>query len=178
MDIMVEMSVEYDEVFLARFHKKYAKQDGCWLWLGGKDRDGYGMVKFCGRQFRAHRVMYEIATGPIPRGLIVMHTCDNPGCVNSQHLLTGTYKDNTQDMIRKGRKHLTIGSKAQRGTLNGKARLTEDDVREIRRRHAAGEMQIDLGPEFGITQGAVHKVISRRTWKHVDEDYGCFGGEW
>jgi hypothetical protein len=160
----------FDSDFEKRFHSRYTRGNGCWLWSGACDQDGYGVIKYKKRQYRVHRVMYELCNGPIPNGKVVMHTCDVPGCVRPDHLKVGTNLENTRDMVSKGRKHLTIGSKAQQGVLNGRARLTEEDVRKIRRRFAEGELQINLAPEFGITQGAVHKIIARRTWKHVSGD--------
>jgi len=154
--------------FIARFRTHYAEGNGCWLWKGATDKDGYGLVKRDGRMLRAHRVMYELERGPIPGGKLVMHSCDTPGCVRPDHLLLGTPKENTQDMIAKGRRHLTTGSTAQRGTLNGRAKLTEREVKSIRRRYTAGELQIHLAAEFGITQGAVHKIVAGLTWGHLE----------
>lgn len=83
-------------------HVEYA-DNGCWDWKGSKSR-GYGKLNINGKQKRAHRVSYEMFKHKIPPGLVVMHSCDNPGCVNPDHLSTGTQNDNIQDMIKKGRK--------------------------------------------------------------------------
>lgn len=86
-----------------RFLNKVNKGEKCWLWTGAKNTEGYGYLKIQGKMFRAARVSYELFKGIIPLGMIVMHTCDNPPCVNPAHLVIGRSKDNTLDMIKKGR---------------------------------------------------------------------------
>ncbi len=83
-----------------------AKGDGCWEWQAQRDKDGYGRIERVGRVFRAHRAAYELAYGPIPDGLQVCHTCDNPPCIRPDHLFLGTSRDNWQDSIDKGRRTL------------------------------------------------------------------------
>ena len=98
---------------IARFHTKYEKSDGCWLWQAGKFHRGYGMVNLGrnirGQQFTtyAHRVAYVLAHGPIEPGQVVMHACDVPGCVNPSHLSLGTQGDNNRDCFAKGRQPKT-----------------------------------------------------------------------
>ncbi|MDO7847580.1 HNH endonuclease [Hymenobacter sp. M29] len=89
-----------------RFWGMVRKKEGCWEWTGYKNPKGYGylMVK-AGKPTGAHRFSYELHKGPIPKGLFVCHTCDNPVCSNPDHLFLGTVKDNTQDMVKKGRSH-------------------------------------------------------------------------
>lgn len=77
---------------------------GCWIWTGGRSRDGYGKVKRYRKTIRAHRMFYEYHTGPIPEGLVVMHSCDTPLCVNPKHLKCGTHLENEEDKDRKGRR--------------------------------------------------------------------------
>ena len=77
--------------------------EGCLPWLAAKGSAGYGNIQFNGRTQRAHRVVYEIVVGPIPEGLCVLHRCDNPVCVNPEHLFTGSHQDNMDDSMRKGR---------------------------------------------------------------------------
>jgi hypothetical protein len=87
-----------------RFWPKVEKTDGCWLWTGATDRRGYGKIfDGAGKLLIASRVAHELCIGPIPDGLCVLHKCDNPPCVNPDHLFLGTFGDNTQDMLAKGR---------------------------------------------------------------------------
>jgi hypothetical protein len=86
-----------------RFWSKVSKSDGCWLWIAYRDEKGYGAFGFKGKVQRAHRVAYELALGPIAPGMHVLHSCDNPSCVNPSHLRLGTHADNMRDRIERGR---------------------------------------------------------------------------
>lgn len=86
-----------------RFWRFVQKSDGCWLWLGTKSADGYGSIRHAGKMRKAHRVAYELMRGVIPDGGQICHHCDNPACVNPDHLFVGTNRDNMIDRQRKGR---------------------------------------------------------------------------
>jgi hypothetical protein len=88
---------------MTRFWAKVDKTTDCWLWTGGKHRQGYGQISIARKMALAHRVSYELEVGPIPPGMSVLHKCDVPGCVRPDHLFTGTQKDNMADCARKGR---------------------------------------------------------------------------
>ncbi len=137
---------------------------GCVLWIGCKNIDGYGKIdcRVRKRMVGAHRVAYELAHGPIPDGLHVLHRCDNPPCVNVEHLFLGTQADNNADMDAKGRRVSSHGERHR------SAKLTEDLVREIRRRYSAGGIsQPALAAEFGIDKAGICRLLNRKNWKHV-----------
>lgn len=148
-----------------RFWRKVekGKKFECWEWLGWQTPAGYGSIQRGGKNsptLLAHRVCYEIHNGKIPDGLFVMHSCDNPSCVNPSHLSLGTPKDNTGDMINKGRHNFV----APLGTENGKSILTPDLVRYIRK---SPKNNAELGREIGVSINAVRAVRIGRTWSHV-----------
>lgn len=87
----------------ASFLKRVVTTDSCWIWMGVTGHYGYGSLWFEGKTRWAHRVSFHIFKEPIPKGLLVMHSCDNPWCVNPNHLFSGTQKDNIQDALKKGR---------------------------------------------------------------------------
>jgi hypothetical protein len=148
--------------FEERLWEKIKKvgDDECWEWVGTRTRDGYGMIKGKTKKIvPAHRMVYEQVKGPIPAGLVIMHTCDNPGCCNPAHLVPGTVNDNNQDKIVKGR---TIGLP---GELNPFVRLTEDKVRAIRQeRKANGTSLNKIALQFGISKKQVLNIVHRRQW--------------
>lgn len=124
---------------------------GCWLWSSSLDSTGYGVafLKPFPKAMKAHRVAWTLINGEIPRGLLVCHKCDIPACVNPEHLFLGTYKDNIQDSISKGR--------FAYGLNNGRSKLSEIDVMEIRRR-CLTERRVDIAKDYGITPEHVYRV--------------------
>ena len=133
------------------------RRDGeCLIWTGARDRDGYGVIGI-GRdsQYRAHRVAFELAHGAIPAGLFVCHACDVPACVNPAHLFLGTARDNTQDMLRKGRRDILSGER------HPMRKLTDADVAVIRLRRARGDKLNAIARDFGISFQHV-SALSRR----------------
>lgn len=152
-----------------RFWPKVDRAGGdgvCWPWLGQLEHTGYGLFFLPGKKpnapkARAHRVSWELANGPIPNGLNVLHRCDNRRCVNPAHLFLGTIADNNRDRWEKGREA------DRRGVKNGRAKLTADQVGEIRTRYAAGGIsQERLGLEYGVCQTQISRIIHKQ-WRHV-----------
>lgn len=144
---------------------------GCWEWNLSHLPNGYGRVSRR-RGLLAHRWAWEVANGPIPVGLCVLHRCDNRGCVNPGHLFLGTHRDNTQDALNKGRLDLTPPSQRRNwkpgrptGETNGSAKLTREAVAEIRSAYrAGGVLQRELAARYGVSQVAVSKAIRSETW--------------
>lgn len=138
----------------------------CWEWRGYVHPTGYGQIgrgKASEGMVHTHRAVYELTNGPIPEGLWVLHTCDNRLCCNPAHLWLGTPKQNTQDMIAKGRRR--AASKVARGEDVTLSKLTEEKVRAMR---AEPPMTFKkLGAKYGVTAGTANKVILRQTWAHV-----------
>lgn len=140
----------------------------CWEWQGARGTRGYGFLVFDSRkptryQRRAHRVVYEMTHGPIPDGMVVMHICDNPPCVNPRHLRLGSFADNTRDAWKKG---LITGGGARFGEAHWRASLTWDQVREIRSRYRGrGQPSHDvLAAEYGVSRPTISQIIEGKTY--------------
>lgn len=135
----------------------------CWVWTGAKGAWGYGRLTVKAQRKLAHRFSFEIANGPIPKGMFVLHRCDNPSCVRPDHLRMGTPKENTQDMYVRRRAAL-MGPK---GESNSHAKLTEAQVIQIRNRFSRGELIVRMAAEFGMDVTSVSKIVNGRSWRHV-----------
>lgn len=147
----------------SRFEKKVERTEGCWEWRGYR-AGGYGVLRSGSRPGRlelAHRLAWEFANGSIPEGLVVCHRCDNPGCVRPDHLFVGSLADNVHDMDAKARRG------RYRGGEHHNAHFTDDDIRSIRSRVAAGETAVAIGREYGVSKVAIGHIVHRRNWKHV-----------
>lgn len=145
-----------------------AGPDACWPWTGSRNlnRGGYGFLTVWENNRHqvvlAHRLSWELANGrPVPDGLFILHSCDNPPCVNPAHLRAGTHLENMADAVRRGR------TNPQRGEASVKAKLTTAAVLDIRRRRAAGESREVLAAEYGIHREYVTSLVSRKRWKHI-----------
>ncbi len=149
-------------------------ESGCWIWLGASAGNGYGHISVNGKAIRVHRWSYSHFIGPIPEGLHVCHSCDVPACVNPAHLFLGTALDNKRDEIAKGRQ-APPGVKRHRGSDNGRARLTEGDVRSIRSLYAGLPRKkyvsrgglTAIARQFGVGPEAVRRIGRGESWSHV-----------
>lgn len=138
----------------------------CWEWLGARKPSSYGNVRINKRYLLAHRVAFELANTEIPDGLIVCHVCDNPACCNPSHLMLGTVKSNSVDMLIKGRQRTP--DSAARGSATGMAKLHEDQVVQIREKYTRGELnQYQLADLYGVSQAAIGAILLRKTWRHI-----------
>lgn len=142
--------------------KKTIDSNGCWLWTGGRDKDGYGNTYINNKQTRVHRLSYEEYHGFIKPGYVIMHQCDNPSCFNPDHLKQGTPKDNTQDMISKGRSG--FGKNAKCGEEASSAKLSKEQVLQA---FNSTESSKILAERFGVYPQAIDRIRSGVSWSSV-----------
>jgi hypothetical protein len=163
---MVKLVMRHD--LIDRFWSRVDKTGDCWLWTYCKNTCGYGVFGVgTGKHVLAHRAAWTYTNGDIPKGLSVLHKCDNPICVRPAHLFLGTQRDNVRDMWRKGR-NARMALHARRGIKHYRARLTPEIVAAARERYAGGGIsQSSLATEFGVSQTAISKAIRGANWAHV-----------
>ena len=149
---------------LRRFWKRLKVPDGCWEWVGGKNDKGYGRFTIPGRKLvYTHRLMYHIFIDDIPKGLQVLHSCDNPKCCNPDHLWAGTQKDNIRDAVKKGR----MKTGGHYGVSHSNAKLDETKVRKLRKYKEQKKKIAPLAREYGVSIQAAINAANGKTWKHV-----------
>jgi hypothetical protein len=138
---------------------------GCWNITGTKNGCGYGVIATresgVRRQLMAHRLSWEAAHGPVPDGLCVCHSCDNPACVRPDHLFLGDHSANMADKVAKGRQSFA------RGIRHGRAKLTEDDVIDIRTVRALGGGRADIARAYGVSEVHISGIVARNRWSHL-----------
>lgn len=158
-----------------RFCKYRKVQDGCWPWRGAVNQDGYGTLWAEGGKRTAHRLAWRYAFGPIPDGLCVCHACDNKLCVRPTHLYIATSSQNSKDaaahhLYASGDRHpFAIRPELRpRGERHGRAKLTDEKVREIRRMIASGShTQRAIARAFGVTPRVILLIDRGELWRHV-----------
>jgi hypothetical protein len=134
---------------------------GCWLWTAGTDQHGYGQIwENSTKRWKAHRLSFTLHCGPIPSGLHVLHQCDNPFCVNPDHLFLGTPADNAADKVAKGRAR----GPGYFGTKHWCAKITQEIADEIRLLSLSGRSQRKLAAQFGLAKPTVQSILRGRTW--------------
>jgi HNH endonuclease len=157
-----------------RFWEKVNKTETCWLWTKSLAGGGYGtfltITDGVKRTQPAHRVAWQLENGPIPDGMFLLHRCDTKRCVRPSHLFLGTQADNIKDMISKDR-HAS-GKKwwltlLPRGTAHPNAKLTNTQVRTIRKLSARGFAQTSIAARYKVSAPTIARILSRKTWKHV-----------
>jgi len=147
-----------------RFWSKVLQSEdegGCWEWTARlNNRGGYGTFKLNGKMILAHRFAYEdINNKKIDEGMCVLHSCDNPKCVNPEHLRQGTYQENINDKVSRNRQAHNQGEKS------GTSKLTELQVVEIREKSHLKQHQLAL--EYKVTPQTINMIINRKIWKHI-----------
>jgi hypothetical protein len=134
---------------ISRFFSKVDKTSSCWLWTGGLDKDGYGLFQLNGKQWRAHRYSQFISNGLDASKPIVLHTCDNPSCVNPEHLLNGTVQENNLDKVSK-RRH--------------PHKFKDSEIATIR---SSTKSNRDLANEYNVGSWVIWYIRSYNTYKHL-----------
>jgi hypothetical protein len=142
--------------------------DGCWLWSGEHNKTGYGVISGRGsgkaHYVMAHRAMWEEFMGPIPSGIIVCHHCDNPGCVNLDHLFLGSHRDNAWDCMMKGR-----SSVQKDGSIRKGRGLSVEEVRAAKAMLSDGVKQKDIAKSLGVGPNCINAIARGRTWSWLDQ---------
>jgi hypothetical protein len=155
---------EYDKRALIRFSRKFEidPNTGCWNWTAcTSDKLTYGKFFYKKKNWYAHRFIYNFLIEEVSDELMVCHTCDNPLCVNLDHLFIGTHDDNMRDMAMKGRLPTQIGE------ANPNNKLTETSVQEMRNLRKAGTNYTSIAKLYDVNIQTAIDAITAKTWRHV-----------
>jgi len=134
--------------------------NGCWECNLAKVGIGYAKMTISGKSFRAHRVAYELFKGEIPEGMFILHDCDNPSCVNPEHLHLGTQTENMRERSQRGR--------APTAEKNHNTKLTEEKAARIKNSLRSGVGIRKLSREYGVARNAISNIRDGRAWAYVD----------
>jgi hypothetical protein len=147
-----------------RFWAKVNKDTGtdCYEWIGSLNYKGYGYLTVDGKRMAAHRFSYLLNVGYIPFKMCILHSCDNPKCVNFDHLSVGTNADNIRDKVTKNRQYRPVGEKHPR------SKLTENQVRDIKNKINLGIKQIYIAKEYKVNEATISDIKIGRSWSHVN----------
>lgn len=136
----------------------------CWEWQGTRQWNGYGRVGMYEKYYMAHRLFFELFVEEIGDGKVIMHLCDNPPCVNPNHLRQGTQKDNNRDAFNKNRNVKPVGENAPW------SKLTKEKVRQIRKEKALNPRltYVEMAPKYGVGKDTIRLVCLRKRWGHIE----------
>lgn len=168
----IRISELTDEEKLERLKKSFEKhvirQEGCWSWKGPIAKFGYAVMS-CRKEIgpcRGHKASWIIHKGPIPEGMHVCHKCDNPICTNPDHLWIGTYKQNNDDKIAKGRANF-VNPPVKKGSDNGSSKLNEDQVKEIKVLISQGHSCYGISKKYDVSNTTIKRIRNGENWSHV-----------
>ena len=144
----------------------------CWIWKGSTNKQGYGRLKFKRKIYGPHRLSYELYIGKIKKGLCVCHKCDNPSCINPEHLFLGTLSDNMKDAYKKGRMVIpyTPGEKHTSSILTDKKVI---EILKMKKEQKITDKK--LGEKFGVNRRTINNIIHNKTWKHISRSSNLIG---
>lgn len=148
------------ECFFEKIFSKTKRVNGCWIFEGRTNRQGYGQVIHKGRHYLVHRLSWAHAKQLDPGKGLVLHRCDVPGCINPDHLFLGTARENTLDMLKKGR----WKGPSLEGTKNPAAKLSEAQVKEIKR---SSETTTNLARQYCVGRTTIKEIRAGVRWRHV-----------
>lgn len=140
-------------------HVILTEGDECWNWKSSITHRGYGEFTYLNKLLRAHRASYEVFKGEIPKGLFVLHTCDNRRCSNPNHLFLGTNKDNMQDMVNKNRQAV--------GERNTNSVLTADKVKQIKKLLTIESNISSIARQYSVDHKTIRQIRDNKTWRHI-----------
>lgn len=149
--------------YVKRFNSKLSlpTKNGCIEWTGHLNTTGYGMIGVQHKSVVVHRFSWELVNGKIPDGLLCLHKCDNPKCVNVEHLFLGTQQDNVDDMFRKGR------AKRASGENHYAARFNKKQIKKIRKLYKEGHGQTEIAKIFNTKQNTIFNIVHYNCWKNI-----------
>jgi|SRR6478736_7968963 len=153
---------QFKDISERLFSRIAINDSGCWVWTGAKNEKGYGKIGLprSSKTARCHRVSYELANGPVPDGVMVLHRCDNPSCINPEHLFLGTAQDNSIDMATKGRNFVPDN----RGERASWSKLTEEQAIDIMTRRISAAKFAVL---YGVSRSAIFRIWEGKNWRHL-----------
>lgn len=149
---------KYESTVETRFWSRVNKKK-CWTWTGAVSAEGYGTLRINSKTWLAHRFAWTLTYGSVANDTCVLHRCDNPPCVNPDHLFSGDRSINNKDKVLKGRQSRHDGIK------NPNAKLTTEQIKEIRALYATGQYkQVELAARFGVIQPHISRIIRKEAW--------------